>query len=110
MFSRFRSARRWLWPCRSGGPPARRPMVARLEDRYIHATLAVTNTDDSGTGSLLQAIADANISPGADNIQFDATVTGTVFLTTGELLISDAVTITGPGANKLALDGSQISR
>jgi len=34
------------------------------------ATLSVTNTNDSGAGSLRQAILDANASPGADTIAF----------------------------------------
>jgi hypothetical protein len=38
------------------------------------ATITVTNTNDSGAGSLRQAIADAN-------------VTGTITLTTGHLLV-----------------------
>ena len=35
------------------------------------ATFTVTNTDDSGAGSLRQAILDANANPGLDTIAFD---------------------------------------
>src|SRR5262249_44065845 len=38
----------------------------------------VTNTSDSGAGSLRQAILDANISPGADVINFDPAAFGTL--------------------------------
>ncbi len=37
----------------------------------LAATFTVTNTDDSGPGSLRQAIDDANANPGADTIAFD---------------------------------------
>ena len=43
-------------------------------------TITVTNTNDSGPGSLRQALADAN---SGDTINF--AVTGTIGLTTGEL-------------------------
>ena len=35
------------------------------------ATFTVTNTSDSGAGSLRQAILDANANPGLDTIAFD---------------------------------------
>jgi predicted outer membrane repeat protein len=65
------------------------------------ATFTVTNTNDSGAGSLRQAIISANGSAGADIINFS--VTGTITLTTGEMLVSEAVTITGPGASNLTV-------
>jgi hypothetical protein len=57
-------------------------------------TLTVVNLDDSGPGSLRQAIADAT--PG-DTIDF--AVTGTITLTSGELVITNDLTISGPGPN-----------
>ena len=64
-------------------------------------TLIVTNTNDSGSGSLRQALADAN---DGDVIGF--AVTGTVELTSGELLVAKNITISGPGAENLAVNGN----
>jgi hypothetical protein len=66
------------------------------------ATITVTNTFDSGAGSLRHALAVAN-----DGDTIDATgVSGTIFLTTGELQITHNVTINGPGAGSLAINGN----
>lgn len=69
------------------------------------ATITVTNTNDSGPGSLRQALATAN---DGDTITF--TVTGSIALTTGELLVDKSITISGPGADNLAVDGNASSR
>lgn len=66
------------------------------------ATITVTNGNDSGAGSLRQAIIAA--SPG-DTINFAPSVT-TVTLTSGELVIDKNLTITGPGANRLTVQRS----
>jgi hypothetical protein len=74
------------------------------------AYYAVTNTDDSGPGSLRQALLDANTVPaGADTIDLTG-VAGTITLTSGQLAITDAVTITGPGAGALTISGDSASR
>jgi len=63
--------------------------------------ITVANTNDSGPGSLRQALADAN---DGDTIAFDPALKGqTVTLTSGELLINKNITISGPGANLLAV-------
>ena len=68
------------------------------------AVFNVTNILDMGVGSLRQAIADANGSMGADIIQFDSSLNGTTIgLTSGELLITDSLTINGLGANNLTI-------
>jgi len=73
--------------------------------RLSAATITVANLNDSGPGSLRQAIADA--SP-RDTIDF--TVTGTVTLTSGELVITNDLTINGPGATNLTVSGNSLSR
>jgi hypothetical protein len=68
-------------------------------------TSTVTNTSDSGAGSLRAAIAGAS---SGDTINFS--VTGTITLTSGELLINQNLTISGPGASSLAISGNSASR
>jgi hypothetical protein len=74
------------------------------------ATFTVTNRTDSGPGSLRQAIINANTAPGADTIVFRKELTGTIRLTTGELTITDTLTIKGPGASRVAVSGNDTSR
>src|SRR5262245_11539404 len=48
-------------------PPARaRLTIEALEERTVPSTFTVINLADSGTGSLRQAVLDANANPGAD--------------------------------------------
>src|SRR5262245_8251559 len=69
----------------------------------VHAaTIVVTNTNDSGPGSLRQALAVAH---DGDRITF--AVSGTINLTSGQLGVSKNVTISGPGADQLAVNGNQ---
>ena len=58
---------------RRAGVHARRTVLAvvALEDRTVPSTFTVQNLADSGTGSLRQAILDANAHPGTDVIRFD---------------------------------------
>jgi hypothetical protein len=66
------------------------------------ATITVTNANDSGPGSLRQALAVAH---DGDRITF--AVSGTITLTSGGLVVAKNVTISGPGANQLSIDGNQ---
>lgn len=74
------------------------------------ASFTVTNLADAGPGSLRQAIDDANGAAGADDIVFQAGLSGTITLATGQLSITDSVTITGPGAANLSVSGNNASR
>ena len=71
------------------------------------AAITVTNQADSGPGSLRDAIAAA--APG-DTINFSLTLPATITLTSGELLISKNLTISGPGASSLTISGNNSSR
>jgi len=85
--------------------------IEELEPRIAPATFWVTNTGDSGAGSLRQAVIDANAAGGADDIQFNAGLSGqTITLTSGELAITDDLTVTGLGAANLAVSGNDASR
>lgn len=81
-----------------------------LEDRSLPSTFTVLNLADNGDGSLRAAIAAAEANVGADVIDFANPLHGTITLTTGELLVTDDLTINGPGANKLTVSGNDVSR
>ena len=70
------------------------------------ATLTVTSTADHGPGSLRQSLASAS---NGDTIDVSG-ISGTILLTSGELLITNNVTILGPGAGNLAVDGNHSNR
>ncbi len=63
----------------------------------------VTNTSDSGPGSLRAAIAST---PSGGTVDFASGVSGTITLTSGVLSISQSVDIAGPGAGTLTIDGN----
>jgi len=92
-------------------PRAWRPVLELLENRWLPTTFIVANTNDSGAGSLRQAVLDANANPGPDTINFASSLNGgTIVLTSGQLSITDALQINGPGANLLAVSGNANSR
>lgn len=74
------------------------------------ATITVTSLNDSGAGSLRAAIAQANATPEADTIQFQAGLQGTIDLTGGELVVTENLGIVGPGAGKVTIDAGDRSR
>lgn len=63
----------------------------------LAATMTVSNLNDSGAGSLRQAIIDANSSPGADVIEFKGGLNGTIALSSQLPAITEDLTIRGPG-------------
>ena len=81
-----------------------------LEDRSTPSTFSIGNLADSGTGSLRQAVVDANANPGPDVIAFAPGLRGTIVLTGGQLDVTDDLQIEGPGAGRLAVSGNDASR
>jgi len=69
----------------------------------------VNNLNNSGPGTLRQAILDANANAGADGVVFQYGLSGTITLI-GELAITDSLTIRGPGALVLAVSGNNANR
>jgi hypothetical protein len=73
--------------------------------------LIVTNSNDSGSGSLREAIELANLEPGNNLIEFDPSLAGQkISLSSGELLISDQLGINGLGADQLTVDAQGNSK
>jgi hypothetical protein len=72
------------------------------------ATIEVTDTSDSGVGSLRKAIARANRLPGPDRIVI--TATGTISLVSSLPDLSTGLAIDGPGAGRLTIDGHGLPR
>ncbi|MDY6940731.1 MAG: DUF4347 domain-containing protein [Cyanobacteriota bacterium] len=74
------------------------------------AIFTVSNNDDSGAGSLREAIANAN---SGDTIQFDPSLANqTITLTSGEITVGVGkdITIDGSGADNLTISGNNASR
>jgi subtilisin family serine protease len=69
-------------------------------------TLTVTSTADSGAGTLRAALASA---VNGDTVDASG-VSGAILLTSGALLVSNNVTILGPGPASLAVDGNAAGR
>ena len=71
---------------------------------FEHQPYIVSNTNDSGPGSLRAAVAeDDDNSP----VQFASSLAGqTILLTSGPLLITHNLTITGLGANQLEIESA----
>jgi hypothetical protein len=80
----------------------------------VLATFSVTNTNDSGAGSLRDAIDQANTAVGADTIDFTgatfADATPDTITLASELSINSDIALTGTGANLLTVSGNNVSR
>ena len=94
-----------------------RPRLEVMEDRTLLSSFLVTNTGDTGSGSLRQAIVDSNGANGATNtIDFDISGTGVQTIAPLSTLpaISNPVLIDGTsqpgygGTPLIELNGSQI--
>jgi len=94
----------------------RRLRFETLEERRLLVTYVVSNTADSGTGSLRQAILDSNASPARDTIAFSiASISKSIEAKSSLPPITDPVTIdatTQPGyagTPIVELSGKQLS-
>jgi hypothetical protein len=81
------------------------------------AAFFVTNTNDSGEGSLRAAVLGANANAGEDIILFQSAVffdnsPDTITLTSGQLIFTDSAPtfLFGQGANRLTFSGNNASR
>ncbi|MGH7992053.1 MAG: glycosyl hydrolase family 28 protein [Limisphaerales bacterium] len=70
-------------------------------------TWTVSSLNNIGTGSLRQQVASAH---SGDTIVFSNGLTGTVPLSSGEIVLSNSISILGPGAGRLAVSGTGVSR
>jgi hypothetical protein len=96
------------------------PRLEILENRLAPATLVVVNTDDSGPGSLRQAILDANATPNVaadvpDEIHFDIPGAGlhtiaprTALPPIREAVVINGYTQAGASANTLAVGDNAV--
>lgn len=91
----------------------------RITALFISVTLAVpagavtytvTNLDDSGLGSLRQAVLDANASFVSDTINFAPSLSGGTLTLVSQIGITDKLTINGLGADKLTISGNKKTR
>ncbi|MBK8000975.1 MAG: hypothetical protein IPK15_20255 [Verrucomicrobia bacterium] len=73
------------------------------------ADFVVSNTLDSGPGSLRNAISNATVRAGPDTITC-TNVSGTIFLGSLLPILPDQTTILGPGAERLVVSGSNSFR
>ncbi len=98
---------------RRGSSDGRVLRCESLEDRRMLAVITVDTADDvvdltDGRTSLREAIFAANTVPGHDEIVFDlgGNDTATIVLTEGQIVISDPLSLVGPGADVLTIDAS----
>jgi len=88
-----------------------RPRLEALEDRCVPSTFTVTNLKDDGSvGSLRSRVIAANNHPGADTVIFAPGLEGTILLNGTNIDITDALTLIGPGASRVAVDAGGASR
>src|SRR5438270_9868072 len=77
--------------------------IEPLEGRVLLSSYTVTTLNNSGPGSYSDAIDQANNNPGADTIRFAPGLSGTL---SGGGVITDDLSIVGPGAGVLRMNGA----
>ena len=78
----------------------------------LNANTAVGCNSTAGTVTLRSALELFNANPGANSVLFNLPSPSVITLANGELPVNDAgtITITGPGARNLAIDGNAVGR
>ncbi|MFN6053583.1 MAG: hypothetical protein ACK47R_22370, partial [Planctomycetia bacterium] len=111
MFNFFKRLKAYAFPQKKFNKTGhfKRLDLLGLEERITPASFVVSNLNDSGTGSLRQAIIDANNAGTDDTITFSTT--GTITLASSLPAIVTATTagalnITGPGSTLLTISGN----
>lgn len=92
-------------PTQSSSSRSVASQIECLEQRIAPAAFVVTTLRPVGPGSLGDVIEAANETPGADDITFAPGLKGSIKLLFDLPAITDDVTIAGPGASKLKIDG-----
>ena len=77
--------------------------IGAFEDQNVCGTHVVTNNNDSGAGSLRDVLAGTC---SGSTVTFAAGVASPINLTSGELRVSNPMTISGPGANLMTVQRS----
>lgn len=95
---------------RRKSPTSTPALFEALENRALLTAFTVTNLNDSGSGSLRDAVASANAHPGADVIRFQANLHGKIVLTTGQMEITGELAIDGPRMSRVTISGNNASR
>jgi hypothetical protein len=101
---------RWYFHYQGTGQFNQFPSMETLG--YANATLigpefVVTNTNNSGPGSLRQAVQNANDTPGVQTIIWDgAAANGTINLGNSPIPFSEPVILDGPGSNLVIITGN----
>jgi len=72
-----------------------------------HPALTVTSNADSGADSLRQALADVCV---GGSVNFNLSYPTTITLTSDQLFVNKGLTLTGPGADQLAISGNHARR
>ncbi len=79
---------------------------------FVVTSLGDNESDGCAVGlcTLREAVTDANALPDANTITFLSGLTGTIFLTNGQIITQTPMTITGPGARVVSVDGGVTNR
>jgi hypothetical protein len=91
-----------------GPRPSGRPWMEVLEARSLLSSFYVTSANDSGPGSLRQAILDSNATTGNGRnlIDFTPQVTGPIELLSPLPALDHDVTLRAPGSNRATVERS----